>query len=50
MGMVEDLGNKRNSNIRIEDATDNNVRINELTADPVEMANDLYQEWGIFCF
>ena len=48
MGMVEDLGNKRNSNIRIEDATDNNVRINEMVTDPEETANDLYQEWGIF--
>jgi len=48
MNMVEDLGNKRNSNIRIEDATDSNIRINEMITDPEETANDIYQKFGIF--
>ena len=38
MNMIEDLGNKRN----------NNIRVLPIISDPEERANEIYQEMGIF--
>jgi len=40
MGMVKDLGVRRN----------NNIQINKILKDPEKDANEFYEKFGIFCF